>query len=258
MIKNIIVFILAFYIVQSHAVESSIISNTPIKNKYFPSSIYTNYNSPLKIYKRNWGPDFMAGLESGINISNINEPVGSTTNIKVGFYTGAFVRVEYTETISVQSGLYYTVVGYKKETSYSKNSDEYVTDKFSMNLAYIKLPLLYRITFGEKIKMNIESGAYASLLLSAKQIGTKTTETDIIVTGDTNVDAYDNFTKADFGISISTGIEYPLTNNRRGINYKTFFKVGYDIGMLNVSTANLGTLKNRNIYSGIGLILLFD
>ena len=225
----------------------------------FTDSIFTLslYPSPLNELKRRWGPEINFGIESGLNFSNIKKAGSKDTKISTGFYGGGFIILRYDETASLFGGVLFSSKGYKLETKYPVSSSENRTDKFTMQLSYIDIPVKLRITLGEKLKINIEPGIYGSILLSAKQIGQVILEKEgeLPVTGNVNEDASEYFRKYDYGLGLSAGVEYPLTAKRKGTNYHLFATTGYDLGLASISSTDLATLKNRNIRVGFGLII---
>ncbi len=214
---------------------------------------------PLSILRRRVGPDIILGLNAGLNLSKVRGE-NVSTKLALNSFEGIFLRLQFNETKAYQLNVNYSVEGYRNKSIYTTNDGQTHTDDFKMHFKYVKLPFTVRFSFGERFIFNINTGVYISFLLSARQQGKITIEQEGFetITGNVDEGAMESFSKFDAGFVLGTGVEYPLTDKRKGINYKVFANLGLNYGLVNISSLQNSSLKNNTFYSGLGLFMIFD
>jgi len=219
-----------------------------------------NSLSPLFITKRRMGPDIILGINTGFNYSNITGSKDGNSKIAINPFAGVFGRLKYSEATAYQLNINYSNEGYRSKSTYTTNDGKTHTDDYKMDFKYLKMPFIIRFSFGEKFIYNFNMGVYSSFLISVMQNGEVKIEQDgyddIITT--VNVDAAENFKRFDVGLVFGGGIEYAITHKRSGSNYSVFANAGLNKGLINISAYEDAGLKNFLLYSGIGVLILFD
>ena len=267
--KQFILLSLLFLFSMQVIATENIKSNSPGYFKIKKQSILFNNNtvypkiytlSPLSITRRRMGPDIILGINTGINYSNITGSKDGNSKIAFKPFVGIFGRVKFSEATAYQLNINYSKEGYRSKSTYTINDGTTYTDDYKMNFDYIKIPVIARFSFGEKFIYNFNLGLYSSFLISAKQKGEVTVEKDGYDTtiSEVDIDAIESFNKLDAGFVLGAGIEYALTDNRRGNNYSVFANIGLNKGVINISTIEDAGIKNFLWYSGIGVLILFD
>lgn len=92
------------------------------------------------------------GLRGGLNLANQHSSDYSG-DIKPGFFAGAYMTGNLSESIAIQPELYYSVMGSK-------------SGAIKINLGYVSIPLLLRFNINESV--NIHLGPQFGILASAK------------------------------------------------------------------------------------------
>ena len=128
-----------------------------------------------------------AQLNLGLKLNwNINKFIIHNSDANVEFYNngiyglnsltlsgGIMANYRLSKQFSLQSELIYNSIntGFGKAEHYTDNQGDLdiVGNDFQVQTHYLEIPLLAKISFGNKVTFDILAGAYAGYLLSAKQ-----------------------------------------------------------------------------------------
>lgn len=173
------------------------------------------------------------GVKGGVNMSNFYGQELNDKNAKIGFHAGLSMDYDFAPSMAIQSGLFFTTKGY----SVKGNSLEYTE-----NLMYLQVPVHFaykqEVTPGTRIVFH--AGPYVAYGVAGKRTlkaGTLEGNSDKIF-GD-GVLQYKPF---DAGLGLGVGAEFG----------SFLVDVGWDMGLLNISNATSGNVKNQNAYLSLG------
>ncbi|MEA3446256.1 MAG: outer membrane beta-barrel protein [Bacteroidota bacterium] len=207
--------------------------------------------------KKRWGPEIIVGSQIGLSASNIKGLDAEDTKMIMATAGGLFVRLQNNPGSYFQLGVNYSSKGYNKKSTYEKGAST-ITDDYAISLNYIEIPANIGISFGEILLYNIDAGAYISFLNSANQKGKRTEETEGFgtVSHDINVNLKEDFNNTDFGFLFGGGVQYPITDKRRGTNISVFANTAMYFSMLKLMPN--ADIKNRNYRLTLGVLFHLD
>lgn len=157
----------------------------------------------------------MLGIKAGGNFTNILQQDNDDAKFKPGFHAGALLQYDFSQTLSFQPELVYSVKGYKYKSSTTilNTTTDYVGVQ---NLSYLDIPLQLNINFGE-MGSYIGIGPQISLLMAARYDEEVTISspsgTSNFTDGGDNKDFWNG---TDFGVvfglgsKFASGVEYNL------------------------------------------------
>ncbi|HZL10165.1 MAG TPA: porin family protein [Prolixibacteraceae bacterium] len=166
-------------------------------------------------------------IKGGINIANMSFPsngISISPKSIIEFHLGPVAEFEIQENIYFNTGLLYSLKGFKFKMSYMGESME-----STENINYLEVPLnfAYKQSLDEKYKIFGQVGPYLGYALSGKD---KTDgETTDFEFGDGGMKRFD------FGLGIGAGVEFG--NMLAGLNYQ--------FGLANLSDDQDSTVKNK-------------
>ncbi|MCR4810227.1 MAG: PorT family protein [Prevotella sp.] len=171
------------------------------------------------------------GLRLGANFAGIGGDyvdLDSKTGLNMAGVVG--LRLSDTTPVFLESGLYYTERGAKK-------------DKAKVSLTYFEVPLLikYGIQVNDDIAVLPYVGPYFSLGIAGKQKSPAEEEGG----ASTSRSSYKHFKRGDMGIKVGCGAEYN----------KLYAEVGYQFGIANIAKENEHDLEatGHALYLNIGV-----
>ncbi len=177
------------------------------------------------------------GIKGGVNMSNYYGDELTEKNVKIGFHVGLAADYEFIPGSALQTGLFFTTKGLKTEDT---NWDA----EYSENLMYLQLPVHYAykmdVTPGTRIVFH--AGPYVAYGIGGKRnasIGNIDAEWDV-----DNIfgDAMTQYKPFDAGLGLGVGAEFgPI-----------LVDLGWDMGLVNISNADNGDIKNQNAYLSVG------
>jgi hypothetical protein len=179
--------------------------------------------------------------EAGVNLNmGKYDPNPGSSKMTVGLKVGVAVDLAISNNFSIQPGVYYSMKGSKTEASFLGISVDQ-----SLKLSYIDIPVMAMYNFNVGAgKLFVGVGPNIGIGVSAKEkisaLGTDTTA-DVGFGSDST-----QLKMLDFGANVNVGYELPM-----GL----FFRVGYNIGLANLS--NLDGLKYKNMGLGISVGYFF-
>ena len=173
------------------------------------------------------------GIRGGVNlakqIASSDEGYSFSAKNNVGFNVGVSVDIPMLESLYLQSGLYYTVKGYKLE-------EEDYTEKATPS--YLQIPILasYRYNFSDFTQLQINFGPYLAYGIGGKYKWDDEDEDEKFFDDDYNK-------RFDAGLTIGAGMTFG----------HIFVGLNYDLGMTNIlKDSDDGSLKNRSLSINLG------
>lgn len=176
------------------------------------------------------------GIKGGVNMSNlVYDDEVNDKNPKIGFNIGLAADVEFAPSVALQTGLFFTTKGYKFD---SESLD------YTENLMYVQLPLhlAYKIDVMPGTRVVLHAGPYAAYGVGGSRkadVGNLTAEWDVDKIFGDGARQYKPF---DAGAGIGVGAEFGAI----------LVDLGWDMGLINISNNDSGSVKNQNAYLSIG------
>ena len=174
------------------------------------------------------------GIRGGVNFAKqavSSDGYSYSPKNNVGFNIGVSVDIPMMESLYLQSGLYYTVKGYKLE-------EDGETEKATP--AYLEIPILasYRYNFSDFTQLQINFGPYLAYGIGGKYKWEYEGESE----DEKYFDSDDN-RKFDAGLAFGAGMTFG----------HIFVGINYDLGLTNILKDSEGTsLKNRCLSINVG------
>ena len=164
-------------------------------------------------------------IRGGVNFSNVTVSEGGMSvspKSHTGFHAGVAVDFPILESFYLQSGMYYTVKGYK-----------YGDEK--ANPAYLEIPILasYRYNFSDAAQLQINFGPYLAYGVGGK-----------LKAYDYKNDFFgDNFKRFDMGLQVGAGFTFAR-------HY--YLGLAYEFGLVNIAKNGNAKFKNTNFFISEG------
>ncbi len=178
------------------------------------------------------------GIKGGLNMSNFYGDELTDKNMKLGFHVGLAADYDFAPNMAIQSGLFFTTKGSEVTTSFLGTEG-----KFTQNLMYLQLPvhLAYKVDVTPGTRIVFHGGPYAAYGLAGK---VKASAEGIGSIEDDKVfgDGIGQYKPFDAGLGIGVGAEFG----------QFLVDLGWDFGLVNISNANNGNVKNQNAYLSVG------
>lgn len=180
--------------------------------------------------------DVKFGIQAGVNLATVKGDYDENIETNTRFYAGLDVELALSETFSLQSGLQYSMQGFKSVVD-NTDTGEYIKDVYK--LGYLNLPIQakYYVANGFSVALGPQIG----VLLSAKDDW----EYRSVFSGNDSgeVDVKDDIESLDYGVKF--GLGYRFAN---GFN----FGASYYLGLANIVEAQNFKNQNHVIHVGIG------
>ncbi|MBQ9237645.1 MAG: PorT family protein [Prevotella sp.] len=175
------------------------------------------------------------GIRGGLNVSSMSLKYDDDLKSRAGFNVGVAVDFPIMESFYVQSGLYYTVKGYKVEEG---------NDKEKVNIGYLEIPILasYRYNFNDANQLQFNFGPYLAYGLHGKDkweeyYNGRTYESD------KKWYDYDDTKRFDMGLQLGLGVT---------LAKHYYVGIAYEFGLLEQVKDSDGYYKNRNFMVNVG------
>jgi len=148
------------------------------------------------------------GVEGGITVANLSSDDIYFKDIyesRTGYAAGIAFQYNFPKVISLRTGLMYELTGTSFDVTFTDNSGNITGQtKLKDNLDYLVVPLLLKVTLGDKINFFANAGPYWAALLQRTEV-----LKDAIVTSTgkeiNEIDLTDDTEKTDFGFSAGVG-----------------------------------------------------
>ncbi|MDR0981859.1 MAG: PorT family protein [Culturomica sp.] len=179
------------------------------------------------------------GIRSGVNFAKqsvSSDGYSFSSKNNVGFNIGVSIDIPMMESLYLQSGLYYTVKGYKIK----EDEDRYeYTEKAAP--AYLEVPFLasYRYNFSDFTQLQINFGPYFAYGIGGKY---KLSFDNYDDENESSDYFGDGIKKFDAGLAIGAGLTFG----------HTFVGINYDLGLTNILKDSDDSMKNRCLSINIG------
>ena len=173
------------------------------------------------------------GIKGGVNMSNFWGDELTHKNAKVGFNAGIAADYAFLPDMSIQSGLFFTTKGFKYDSD--------ILD-YTQNLMYLQIPVhyAYKVTVTPGTRIVFHGGPYVAYGVGGKtdvKVGTLN-----LPNSDVFGDGVAQYKRFDAGLGLGVGAEFgPI-----------LFDLGWDMGLVNISRASNGDVKNQNAYLSVG------
>lgn len=177
------------------------------------------------------------GIKGGVNFANMsfsNSGLNISPKSIIGFHFGAVAEFELQESLSFNTGILYSLKGYKIKMDILGESME-ATEK----LNYLEIPLnfAYKFPLNETSKFFVQAGPYLGYALSGKA-KSDGESTDIKF-------EKGGMKRLDFGIGFGPGVEFgPIVAS-----------VNYQLGLANVADDPDVTAKNKVLQISVAYML---
>jgi hypothetical protein len=171
---------------------------------------------------------FQFGLKAGLNLANISDAQGYTSNTQFNFNAGVFFKMPVARHVAIQPELVYSGQGDRYTEAGSPGSD---------HLNYLNLPILLKLSTGTGFYF--ETGPQFGFL-----IGAHTTYQDV------TTDIKSQINSADFGWVFGIGCKIPLSPV--GVDFR------YNAGLSNIANYQGGegpTVRNGVWQLGLTYVL---
>ena len=176
--------------------------------------------------------------------ANFNGPAGETLvdGNRFGYHLGGTAQYEFSQQSSwyLSGSLFWTQKGYKVKTDIldvSKPEPKSFRGKVSTDITYLQIPIFVGKNFdlGERTKLFVELGPYASLALFGKET----------VAGHSTSKIFEKngYKRFDAGLAIGGGMQ--IADHYR-------LKLGYEHGLTNLRDGKDPSYYNRNITLSVG------
>ncbi len=179
------------------------------------------------------------GVKGGVNMSNFYGEELDNENVKIGFNVGLIADIDFSYNSAIQTGLFFTTKGAKYDSSFGE-----ATGEISSNPMYLQLPIHYAykldVTPGSRIVFH--AGPYAAYGVGGKwKASGSLGNWDGAIDGDLFGDNAP-LKRFDTGLGLGVGAEFgPI-----------LVDLGWDMGLVNISNADNGNIKNQNAYLSVG------
>ncbi len=179
------------------------------------------------------------GVKGGVNMSNFYGEELDNENVKIGFNVGLLADIDFSYNSAIQTGLFFTPKGAKYDSSFGE-----ATGEISSNPMYLQLPIHYAykldVTPGSRIVFH--AGPYAAYGVGGKwKASGSLGNWDGAIDGDLFGDNAP-LKRFDTGLGLGVGAEFgPI-----------LVDLGWDMGLVNISNADNGNIKNQNAYLSVG------
>lgn len=177
------------------------------------------------------------GIKGGVNFANMsfsNSGLNISPKSIIGFHFGAVAEFELQESLSFNTGILYSLKGYKVKMDFDGESME---ETLKVNYLEIPLNFAYKFALNETSKFFVQAGPYLGYALSGK--------------GDSDGESTDikfekgGMKRLDFGIGFGPGVEFgPIVAS-----------VNYQLGLANVVDDPDVTAKNKVLQISVAYML---
>lgn len=176
------------------------------------------------------------GIRGGVNFAKqvySADNLSETSSNKTGFNVGLSVDIPLMQSLYVQSGLYYTMKGYKIEED---------GETWKANPGYLQIPILasYRFNINDAIQLQVNVGPYFACGISGKD------KVEGEYWGESYEEEYDyfndNFKRFDAGFIFGAGVTFG----------HIFVGMNYELGLSNNLKDSDISQKNRCFSINLG------
>ena len=178
------------------------------------------------------------GIKGGVNVSNlVYDDEVDDKNPKIGFNIGLAADFDFAPSVALQTGLFFTTKGFKAV-------NETIDAEYTENLMYVQLPvhLAYKMDVMPGTRIVFHAGPYAAYGVGGSRkatVGDLTSEWDVDkIFGD----AARQYKPFDAGLGLGVGAEFGAM----------LIDLGWDMGLVNISNGDNGSVKNQNAYLSVG------
>jgi len=196
---------------------------------------------------------FDFGIEGGPSLASLrgNDFIKDFNDPTIGFSCGLTFQYNFQKLISIRTNIAFERKGSKSKiraTAIAGNPVGEITTH--SNFDYLTLPILARLTFGNKVKFFVNVGPYLGYLIKQTYVTDAINEFPKSKTDNTS-----NFKRIDLGLTTGLGAGLPL-NDKLLIT----LEIRNNLGLYNISSlpvANDGTIKTNSTNLMFGIAYKF-
>lgn len=153
---------------------------------------------------------FSVGLEAGPSLRLVkgNKIINSISDPALGFSGGMMLQYRFTRLVAIRTGVSFERKGYKVDGTRTDTNGVPIEGGVTIysNFDYIVLPLLVNFSFGERVRLFVNIGAYTGYLVKQSEV----IKPDGIFPATDNTPFFKEF---DYGLVSGVGSEIPLKEN---------------------------------------------
>ena len=178
------------------------------------------------------------GIKGGLNMSNMVGDEINDNNMKLGFHVGLAVDYNFTPSMAIQTGLFFTTKGMKSEGSFLG-----ITGSSTTNLMYLQLPVhfAYKQEVTPETRIIFHAGPYVAYGVAGKI----TAEVEGLKVADSDKVFGDGVTQLkpfDAGLGLGVGAEFG----------RFLVDIGWDMGLVNLANTDNAQIRNQIAYFSVG------
>jgi opacity protein-like surface antigen len=192
--------------------------------------------STVSVYSQ---PRFSLGLETGINIANVNVTPSASTSGRTALIIGGVADIGFTNNIGIVTGLRFVMKGYSN--TFTNVNGVSQTDNVKLN--FLEFPALLKVKFPlTEVKPYLIGGPTLGISLSSTVESTAGTQS-------ASSDVSSSVESIDFGLFFGAGLDFNVASN-----VDMFGQGGYALGLSNILKGNTTTtLKTYGIQLTAGV-----
>lgn len=180
------------------------------------------------------------GVKGGLNMSNFYGDELDGENMKIGFHVGLAADYDFTYNQAIQTGLYFTAKGAKYDGSIGDLAGD-----VTFNPMYLQLPVhyAYKIDISPATRFVLHAGPYVAYGIGGKsKLSASTSDASGEVDGPDLFGDNGALERFDAGLGLGVGFEFG----------QLLLDLGWDVGLVNISSSDNGDIKNQNAYLSVG------
>lgn len=148
---------------------------------------------------------FYIGAEGGAGASLLRGSAVGSQSPLLGYSGGLFFQYGFKKTFSIRTGGYFDLKGNAYKFDMPQPSGTTTKARIRNEFNYVSVPLLFRFSFGKKLKVFVDAGPYGAYLL--KQTIVFPDVKGVPVPGG-KFDNTSSYKRTEFGVAEGVGISY--------------------------------------------------
>jgi hypothetical protein len=195
-----------------------------------------------------YGQGIIGGARVGFLISSLNSPNDYNFTTKTGFNGGILLQVASSDLFALQTELCFARQGGIGSKKMFQGGDT-LLQTLDLQLDYIEVPIMGRLTIGEKVRLSAYSGFVLGFLTNLREKNTLHQQQGNKLTLLESSSSKDKTLYQDSNISWIIGASAEYNN--------VFIEFRYTSGLSDISQKQDLTLKTKSFYFAGGYVLYF-
>ncbi|WP_010421878.1 porin family protein [Anaerophaga thermohalophila] len=183
------------------------------------------------------------GVKAGLNIASLSGDDAEDLDSRLAPFFGGFVNISFSDKLSFQPELLYSMKGAKYSDSGSESIGGITynyEEESKVKLNYLDIPLMLKINLGSGF--NLQAGPQIGLLLSAEEEFEYTASGgDMNESESETTDIKDDLKGMNFGLNVGAGYDF----GSLGVDIR------YSLGLSNIADYDDGDLKSNAFQIGV-------